>query len=43
MLKQSDQTPINGLFVILQVILFISPIHRSIATQLVEEQKEFSL
>jgi len=43
MLKQSDQIAKNALFVVLQVTLFIFPKHRSIATQLVEEQKEFSL
>jgi len=43
MFKQSDQIPTNSLYVGLQVTLFISPRHRSIATQLVEEQKEFSL
>jgi len=43
MLKQSDQIAPNTLFVGLQFTLFISPRHRSIATQLVEEQKELSL
>jgi hypothetical protein len=43
MLKQSDQMPTHASFVGLQVTLFISPRHISVAAQLVEEQKEFSI